>query len=267
MYLADDRGMGSNLFIAEASPRGERRQASQLRIGTAPAQSKFDDHESDYEGLVERSIRFSGRDHSFFVGAKARHLISLIAAYVGEPAEQRVLDVGCGSGATHPHLRAIGSLVGVDVAESMLARAKRENPGVSYRAGDALNLPFEDREFDAAFAITVLHHVDPSHWRRAVDELRRVVRVGGIAVIFEHNPFNPLTRLAVNRCEFDDDAVLLSRGKARRLLQGAGLEIVGQRYILLTPWRNATARWLEDTTRQLPLASQYYVAGRVRGDR
>ena len=39
--------------------------------------------------------------------------------------------------------------------------------------------------------------------------MRRVVRPGGLLCIIEHNPFNPLTRLAVVRCEFDRDAVLL----------------------------------------------------------
>lgn len=255
--------MGRDVYIPEASPRrASLLQSSNLSVGSGQPQPKFDRHESDYEDLVERSIRFSGRDHSFFIAAKARHLISLIATHVGDPAEQRVLDVGCGSGAMHPYLRPVGSLVGVDVAESLLARARHANSGVSYRTGDAVNLPFEDEEFDIAFAITVLHHVDPLQWRHAVAEIRRVVRVGGLAIIFEHNPYNPLTRLAVHRCEFDDDAVLLTRRKARSLMEGAGLEVVEQRYILLTPWSNAATSWLEHASRQLALGAQYYVASR-----
>ena len=255
--------MGRDVYIPEASRQPERlRQSAHSAMAIGEAQPRFDRHDSDYEELVERSIRFSRRDHSFFIAAKAYHLISLIATHVGDPAEQSVLDVGCGSGAMHPYLTPVGSLTGVDVAESLLARARRANSGVSYSTGDAMNLPFEDEEFDVAFAVTVFHHVDPTRWGRAVAEIRRVVRRGGLAIIFEHNPYNPLTRLAVNRCEFDDDAVLLSRGKTRSLMEGVGLEVVSQRYILLTPWSNAAASWLERSSGQFALGAQYYVAGR-----
>jgi SAM-dependent methyltransferase len=246
--------------IAEAPPREPVPRGD----GRARPPSKFDHHENDYEALVARSIRFAGRDHSFFVASKARHLVSLISTYLGDPADQQVLDVGCGAGTTHPYLREVGALVGVDVAESLLQQGRRENPNVSYVAGNALELPFADGQFDAAFTITVLHHIAPLQWPRAVRELKRVARAGGLVVIFEHNPYNPLTRLAVNRCEFDDDAVLLTRRKTRSLMEGAGLEIVDQSYILLTPWRNAVASRLEGASRQLALGAQYYVAGRTR---
>jgi len=40
--------------------------------------TKFDDYESDYQAQIERSIGFAGRDHSFYVAAKAQHLLGLI---------------------------------------------------------------------------------------------------------------------------------------------------------------------------------------------
>ena len=53
--------------------------------------------------------------------------------------------------------------------------------------------------------------------------MARVLRPGGIAAIFEHNPLNPLTRRVVSNCVFDEDAVLLRRRRARGLLRQAGL--------------------------------------------
>ena len=62
--------------------------------------------------------------------------------------------------------------------------------------------------------------------------MRRVCRPGGLIVLFEHNPWNPLTRRAVRGCEFDRDAELLSRREASRLLSEAGVEDRRGRYIL-----------------------------------
>jgi len=223
---------------------------------------EFDDYESDYQGLVDRSIGFAGRDHSFYVAAKARHLLQLISAHVGDPSDQRVLDVGCGPGIAHPYLGPIGQLEGVDVSESMIERARHENSNVVYHVGDAVALPFEDQTFDVAFAITVLHHVEPRQWPSCVKELHRVLRPFGLGVVFEHNPFNPLTRLAVHRCEFDEDAVLLTRRQTRRLLT-ARFHMVDGGYILVTPWDNALARKLDQAVKRLPFGAQYYVAGRA----
>ena len=53
--------------------------------------------------------------------------------------------------------------------------------------------------------------------------MRRVVRPGGLVCVIEHNPLNPLTRsLAVSRCEFDSDAVLLGASTTRKLMAAGG---------------------------------------------
>jgi SAM-dependent methyltransferase len=228
-----------------------------------PIHAKFDDYESDYQAQIDRSIGFAGRDHSFYVAAKAQHLLGLISRHVGDPSRQRVLDVGCGPGLAHRYLRDLTRLEGVDVSESMVERGRQTNPGVAYHVGDALALPFDAQTFDVAFATTVLHHVDPEHWSSFACELHRVLRPRGMAVIFEHNPLNPLSRRAVHRCEFDDDAVLLSGRKTRRLMEIGHFDIVEERYILLTPWTNGFARWLEGAAKRLPFGAQYYVAGRA----
>ncbi len=145
----------------------------------------------------------------------------------------------------------------------MVERGRQANPSVTYHVGDALALPFDAQTFDVAFATTVLHHVDPEHWSSFTSELHRVLRPRGMAVIFEHNPLNPLSRRAVRRCEFDDDAVLLSSRKTRRLMQLGHFDIVEERYILLTPWTNGFAQRLEAAAKRLPFGAQYYVAGRA----
>jgi SAM-dependent methyltransferase len=110
-------------------------------------------------------------------------------------------------------------------------------------------------------AICVLHHVAPAEWAHFMNEMRRVVRPGGLICVIEHNPLNPLTRLAVARCEFDRDAVLLGAGKARKLMAAGGLREIGARYFLLLPWEAKPARRVEGALSNIPLGAQYAAFG------
>ena len=92
--------------------------------------------------------------------------------------------------------------------------------------------------------------------------MARVLRPGGLALILEHNPWNPLTRLAVARCPFDDDAILLGPSEATRHLSGAGLVREEKRYILFFPFDARIFRRVESGLGALPLGAQYYVASR-----
>jgi ubiquinone/menaquinone biosynthesis C-methylase UbiE len=151
---------------------------------------------------------------------------------------------------------AVGRLVGLDVSEEMTARAAQRNPRVEYVVSRSATFPLEDATFDIAFASCVLHHVPRDERAQLVAEMARVVRPGGLAIVLEHNPLNPATRIVVARCEFDEDAVLLRMRETRELLSEAGLQERERAYILFLPWRNTFERRLA----RLPLGAQYYVA-------
>ena len=221
----------------------------------------FDGYRGNYREVVQSSIDFSGLPHSFFMRAKADLLRELIARRL-RAEKPAMLDVGCGVGSFHPLLRGmVGRLSGIDVSSASIAQARADNPGVDYRAFDGRNFPFDDCGFDLVTAICVLHHVAPAEWTHFMGEMRRVVRAGGLVCVIEHNPLNPLTRLAVARCEFDRDAVLLGAGTARKLMAGAGLREIDSRYFLLLPWEAKAARRVEGALSQLPLGAQYAAFG------
>lgn len=223
----------------------------------------FDAYADDYVESVERSIAFSGADHDLFVRRKARHLLELTDRLIGDRATVRALDLGCGTGLTDRYLAGrVGALTGVDVSEESVRHAAQRNPSVTYRSYDGHRLPFPDESFDLAFAICVVHHVPPSQWEHFASEMRRVLRPGGVAAVYEHNPLNPLSQLVVSRCDFDEDAVLLSRGRTTRLLASAGLSPVERPYILFFPSDRPGVRSLEHKIAWLPAASQYCVAAR-----
>jgi SAM-dependent methyltransferase len=178
-----------------------------------------------------------------------------------EPGRQTILDIGCGVGVTDRYLVGrFGRVVGVDVFDGVLERAAAANPDADYRLYDGHTLPLDDGSVDVAFAICVVHHVPPPHWERFAAEMARVVRPGGIAAVFEHNPVNPLTRRVVSNCVFDEDAVLLRRSRAARLLRDAGLMPAEDRYIAFLPFRGRVVGSVEAALRRVPLGAQYYVS-------
>ncbi len=223
----------------------------------------FDSYRGNYRDVVQSSIDFSGLPHSFFMRAKADLLRELIARRLGSE-KPVMLDVGCGVGSFHPLLRGmVGRLSGIDVSSASIAQARADNGDVDYRAFDGRRFPFDDEGFDLVTAICVLHHVPPAEWAHFMSEMRRVVRPGGLICVIEHNPLNPLTRLAVARCEFDRDAVLLGAGKTRNLMVAGGLREIGARYFLLLPWEAKLARRVEGALGNLPLGAQYAAFGTV----
>jgi SAM-dependent methyltransferase len=222
----------------------------------------FDTYHKSFGAVVQSSIDFSGLPHSFFTAAKADALRELVASRLHGVRDPHMLDVGCGVGELHPFVRGMfGRLCGTDVSPASIAQARNRNPEVQYQAYAGETLPYDSAIFDLSLAICVLHHVPPPRWIGFLRELRRVVRPGGLVCLIEHNPLNPLTRLAVARCEFDRDAVLLRAGRTRALMTGAGLRDARSHYFLLLPSARPLARRIERGFRRIPLGAQYIASG------
>lgn len=229
----------------------------------------FDRYGSEYRDVVQQSIDFAGVQYDFFVKAKARMIKQAAAAKWPEGGMALAyLDVGCGIGSLHQHLEgAFSRICGVDVSEKSLEVARERNRTFEYRIMQDHTLPYPNETFDLVTAINVLHHVGPAEWDAFILELKRVVRPGGLVCLIEHNPANPLTRLAVYRCPFDKDAHLLSAAKSRRLLEAAGLSNVSSTHFLLTPSSAAPALTIERWLSWMPLGAQYIAVGERSAER
>ncbi len=222
----------------------------------------FDQYGESYDAAMTQSIGFMGQSHDYYTQAKASHILSILRRRLGDPRQLAVLDVGSGVGKTDRFLAPpIGHLVGVDISGASIERARRDNPAIRYEVYDGHQLPFPAESFAAAFLICVMHHVAIADRVALLQEVRRVLAPGGLLMIFEHNPFNLLTRLAVARCEFDRDAQLLTRGLAARLLRQAGFTVAEKRYILVSPMAFKGSAGLERACSQVPLGAQYYAVG------
>jgi SAM-dependent methyltransferase len=227
-------------------------------------EAEFDAYRDSYRQDVADSISFSGQDPEFFTEVKARHLIELAQREFGDPARLDVLDVGCGVGETDRFLQGrFRRLVGVDISHESLQKAREQNPEAEYIGyGAGQRLPVDSESFDISFTICVMHHVPPTDREGFVAEMVRVTKPGGIVAVFEHNPFNPLTRRSVNNCVFDEDAVLLSRRRTRRLLREQGLDQVAAPYIVFFTRPGELRERAERALAKVPAGAQYYVAAR-----
>jgi 2-polyprenyl-3-methyl-5-hydroxy-6-metoxy-1,4-benzoquinol methylase len=116
----------------------------------------------------------------------------------------RVLDVGCGEGLLAAELAQAGiSVVGIDVAEEPLRRARARDPSLDLRIVPAEDTwPLPDASFDVVWAGETIEHVaDTAGWLR---EVRRVLRPAGSLLLSTpaHGRLATL-RLAVSGQAFD----------------------------------------------------------------
>ncbi len=104
------------------------------------------------------------------------------------------LDLGCGLGQQCLSLGKRGyRVVGMDAASNLVQQAHRT--GVTVTTGNALSLPFKDGSLDYVYTVGVLHHLPGVKAQLAAcREVKRVLKPGGLFIIHETNPRNPLFR-------------------------------------------------------------------------
>jgi SAM-dependent methyltransferase len=102
------------------------------------------------------------------------------------PADADILDFGCGYGRTLTELRKAGytRLTGIDFADSLIKRGRKENPGLDLTAYPGGPLPYDDNTFDAALMLGVLTCMPETRVQaEALIEIQRVLRPGGILYV------------------------------------------------------------------------------------
>ena len=121
--------------------------------------------------------------------------------YASHFSFENVLNLGTGEG-DYDHMIAAHcqQLVACDINEADIEYAKALNAAVEnveYRVEDALNLSFEDNSFDLIISVDVIEHVGQPE--RMVEEISRVLKPGGIAMITFPSLKFPLTYDPINR--------------------------------------------------------------------
>jgi SAM-dependent methyltransferase len=225
---------------------------------------EFDKFAEEYRSLHAANIRLSGEDPEYF----AEYKVADIAAELERSgaAARKALDFGAGVGYSVPFFaRHVPSarVTCLDVSrKSLEVGAARFGAAAEFTHFDGRTIPFPDGTFDVALASCVFHHIPHAEHVALLAEIRRVLQPQGALFVFEHNPLNPLTRHAVNTCEFDEHAELILAPAMRRRVLAAGFAAADVRYRIFFPHALRRLRPLEPKLTWLPLGAQYYVAAR-----
>ena len=209
---------------------------------------EFDKFADEYRAMHAANIRLSGEEPEYFAEYKVIDIAAELAR--ANVAPRRALDFGAGVGYSVPffarHLPA-ARVTCLDVSRKSLdvGAARHRRRGRVH----ALRRPHDSVR---------RRHVRRRAWRRACSITSRTTSTsrcsprsaacstpGGALFVFEHNPLNPLTRHAVNTCEFDEHAKLVLAPTMRRRVRDAGFAAARIRYRIFFPHALRRLRPLE----------------------
>jgi SAM-dependent methyltransferase len=125
---------------------------------------------ADYDSISAGGydVRYREYEHHGIEGA--------LVSFLGAPGRSRALEVGAGTGHWVQFLSEY-RVVGLDISDSMLARAQGQPHKAPLVQADALALPFADGSFDRLVCVNAFHHFGNKH--RFLGEARRVLRPAG----------------------------------------------------------------------------------------
>ena len=135
------------------------------------------------------SFEVSADAYGRFMGRFSRPLAEQFVDLVGVEPGQRVLDVGCGSGALTAALVSrvgVDRVCAVDPSESFVEVVRSAYPSMDVHRSGAESLPFPARSFDVVLAQLVVHFMtDPV---TGIAEMARTTTPGGVvaASVWDH---------------------------------------------------------------------------------
>lgn len=223
-------------------------------------QAEFDKIAEDYYNLHNSNLKLTGETSEYFAEYKIKDLFDLTNDQ--KLSSKTIFDFGCGIGNSIPYFRKYfpkSNLNLGDVSIRSMDIAKSRFPGQEQYVNISDKIPVDSNTQDIVFSACVFHHIPHdlhSHW---FNELMRITKKGGIMMIYEHNPNNPLTVSAVNTCPFDENAVLVNANKLKSQLLLLGWRNVEIRYRVFFPSKLKWLRFLEAYLTKLPIGGQWYI--------
>ena len=156
--------------------------------------------------------------------------------------QARVLDIGCGSGVVTKYLADNGvspeNIVGIDISEGQLVKARRLNPSVAFINASADEFEFAGGSFDLVVSNMAFHHFDDQQLLKALQRIHYALSDEGVFFFVDTHPeYSESLKMpsAQNRwlrvlTPWGSEQFLFNRNleTLSRLAREAGLDIVTQ---------------------------------------
>lgn len=169
------------------------------------------------ERMLEATARAEER-HFWFVGLR-RSARQLLERALAGRAPERIVDCGAGTGRNLGWLRDYGQAVGVERSPIGLGHARRR--GLPVVRATVAALPFADACVDVATSFDVLYCLDADDEARAVREMFRILRPGGLVLVNAA----ALDVLRGSHSTLTHEVRRYTPASLRRLLEQAGFEV------------------------------------------
>lgn len=232
---------------------------------------EFNSFAQGYSGGNEDPLkRLFGETLDQFIYVKANWLWNYLAkgqAKISPDKDYHLLDYGCGTGELLKWLKIFGfsgHLYGADISPAMLEEAEKRCEGFQkplFSCISGIKTDFPEAFFHCVVAACVFHHIEPEKRDNVLQEIKRILAPGGVLVIFEHNPLNPLTRLIVKRAAIDKHAILLYPKEIRARYNKAAFANYKLEYLMFFPPSLKGFLKFEKYLRRFPLGAQYAAVG------
>ena len=176
---------------------------------------------------------------------------------------KKIMDFGCGVGNSLPlisELFPMANIFGFDVSSKSvkLANGITKSKKNIYSSHIQKNIFFTKPTYDIIFSSCVFHHIDPIERIYWLKQLYANLKPGGILLIYEHNPINPLTQFIFRTDDADKDGSIISSRRLRLLLKETGFMNISTRYRVYFPKFLSSLLRFEDYLSAIPLGAQYY---------
>jgi SAM-dependent methyltransferase len=222
----------------------------------------FDDFAENYDDILKGQTQFFSKDDKYF----ARYKIEIVKNYINFKPNT-ILEFGCGTGRNMQFLREKfpdSKLFGTDISQKSIEIAKSQHPYCEFFTLDDQKTDKSFYQFDLIFVAGVFHHIHPAERLINIEKIKNLLSDNGCLFIFEHNPYNPITRKLVRECPFDKDAVLLTKSEMIKLLERSNFKVDKAGYYLFIPPKFSYLLKLEKILIGLPLGGQYFVKASKR---
>jgi len=183
---------------------------------------EFELSREEYEKQLMRGVSLSGQNRDYFIRWRIKITKSLLKE---EP--KRILDFGCGEGASFPFLKDAffgAEYEGFEPSNCLIESAKKIYQQMGAKFCTAWDEITKDG-FDLIYTNGVFHHIKPEERIETLIKIRKVMSQKGTIALWENNPWHLGTRLVMRRIPFDRDAQTISPPEAKHLVRSAGFEV------------------------------------------